>query len=38
MDALDEFLVKNFNPVGFDEDRLKLVLYFVNICYMFQSI
>ena len=31
MEILDEFLVKNVNPFGFDEDRLKLVLYFVNI-------
>ena len=31
MEIFDEFLVKNVNPFGFDEDRLKLVLYFVNI-------
>ena len=32
MEAIDNFIMKNLNPLGFDDDKIKLVLYFVNLC------
>ena len=34
MEAIDNFIMQNLNPLGFDDDKIKLVFYFVILYFL----